>query len=426
MNEELIKELKKVKEKMASQLKDYQEAVEAKNVEVEKNLEKKLEDSFEKVDGLAKKLEDSEKRQKELELTIARGVKDPKTENDPVSNPEVKQAFRSAIAGRPVEEKKSEQALLENIKHFIPGMSEEKAVAHAKAMTVGSDPDGGYYCPVEVANMIITRIFETSPITELANNINTVSKSVNIPIDDDEAGAGWTGEMDDKDETSTPKIGMLEIPTHGMYAYPYLSMEVIEDSTENLDAWIARKAGGKMARLINAACVSGNGVKKPRGFLDYGDWTGSEYTKGKLEHQLTSSAGDIDGDDLIDLHSRMIEEYLANAVWAMNRRVFAHIAKLKDTAGQYLLNQKMLFEGARPQILGHPVRYFAGMPNTVASNGKAVALADFKEGYTIANRVGMTMIRDDVTKKGWIKLFFRMRVGGDVTNYDAIKILKVQ
>jgi HK97 family phage major capsid protein len=58
----------------------------------------------------------------------------------------------------------------------------------------------------------------------------------------------------------------------------------------------------------------------------------------------------------------------------------------------------------------------------VAASAMSVALADWKEAYMIVDRLGITLLRDPYTSQPFILFRFRKRVGGDVVNYQAIKI----
>jgi HK97 family phage major capsid protein len=61
----------------------------------------------------------------------------------------------------------------------------------------------------------------------------------------------------------------------------------------------------------------------------------------------------------------------------------------------------------------------------VATNALAVAFGDFKSGYQIVDRLGITLLRDNLTAKPYVKFYNRRRVGADVINFEAFKLLKV-
>jgi len=60
----------------------------------------------------------------------------------------------------------------------------------------------------------------------------------------------------------------------------------------------------------------------------------------------------------------------------------------------------------------------------IAAASYSLAYLNPKRAYTIVNRAGTTLIRDDITAKGTTKFNFRRRFGGGITNFEAVKLLK--
>lgn len=305
---------------------------------------------------------------------------------------------------------------------------ETKVAAYAKDLFEGSNPDGGYFITPERSAQIIRRVFETSPMRTIANIVTTSSNSWEMIIDDQEPDAGWVGEVDSRTDTTTPKIGLKTIPVHEVYSQPRATTHALDDVGFDLEGWLQGKVTGKFSRLENTSFVVGNGSKKPRGFLTYAAWASAGvYERDALE-QITStgtSAKLDESDDLISLQGALIEDYQMDAVFVMSRGTFVDCMKLKDTDGQYLLNPRMMFEGADRILLGKPVVIMSDMP-TVAANALSVAYGNFGEGYTIVDRFGIRVLRDPYTAKPYVRFYSTKRVGGDVTNFESIKILKIK
>ena len=306
------------------------------------------------------------------------------------------------------------------------GASEGDIEMFAKNLVVGNNEDGGYFIRPEVANFMVGRIFETSPMRQLANVITISTESVQIPIDDNEAEAEWVGEIDTRSETDTPKIGLLEIHAHELSAKPLVSQRMLDDPGFDVESWLSGKVADIFARTENTAFVIGNGSKQPRGFTTYDAWTTpGTYERGKLEQRESGSAGDFDSDNLIDLQTDLLEVYQPDATWVMQRKTFTKVMQLKDLVdGNYLLNPSMLAQGAPLILLGKPVRFFDDIP-AVDTDALAIAYGNFKVGYTIVDRIGIRVLRDPYTSKPFVKFYTTKRVGGDVTNYQAIKLLKL-
>jgi HK97 family phage major capsid protein len=310
-------------------------------------------------------------------------------------------------------------------KYFIGGSDEQRM--NFKAMMVQDNPNGGYLVRPQISDIIIDRIFETSQIRQYANIITTFSDSVQFLIDDNEAECLWVGEDEARNDTNTPAIGEETIHIHEMMAQPKITQKMIDDATIDVESWLAKKVSRSFSRKENRAFVVGNGNKKPRGFLDYDAWTTpGTYERGKLEHiTATGTAGSLDnGDDVKKLQNALLEDYQPNAIWAMQRKTFGDVVLLKDGNERYLLDPNSFKVGDTKILLGSPVAFFADMPS-VANNALAVAYGDFSVGYTIIDRIGIRVLPDPYTKTPYTVYKTTKRVGGGVTNFQSIKVLKI-
>jgi HK97 family phage major capsid protein len=382
----------------------------------------------EKIQAQADAIRAEEDERKALENLMARMPENGKTD-ELHSDPEYRSAFVKYMRSRQGIDEETERKNAEQLLEFHGLNTDEKAVDNLiiKAGLVGSNPDGGFLAPIDPVRFISGRIFETSPVRQVANVISTAREAVSIIIDDTEPTSGWVAEVDSRPETDTPKVAELEIPTHEQYAEPRISTKALDDVSINLEAWLQDKVAMKFARAENEAFMTGNGIKKPRGILDYESWTTQgEYERWKLEHRDTATVGTIAADDFIDVQSDLLEEYQANALWMMHRKVWAEVMQLKDSDNQYLLNPMLLFSGVDMQLLGRPVRFAGDMDSTIAEGNSIAIYGNFREGYTVVDRIGIRVLRDPYTDKRYVKFYTTKRVGGAVTNYQALKVLDVQ
>ena len=305
------------------------------------------------------------------------------------------------------------------------GLKETREGIEIKAMSTDVNPDGGYLVRPELSQTIVSRIFETSPLRQVANVERTGSKSIDILIDDQEAGARWTGEGASGGQTDTPQLGQKVIAAHKIEADPRMTTEMIEDAYLNVEAWLSGKVADKFARTQNTAFVTGTGVGQPRGFLTYDAWAAAGvYERDKVEQINMGSAAALNADGLIEVQNALKEAYQGSAVWGMKRATFGAALQLKGN-DNYFFSPVLLANGqATIQLLGKPVVFMDDMP-AVAANALSVVYADFSMAYTIVDRVGLQVLRDPFTNKGFITYYTTQRVGGDVTSFDAIKIGKV-
>lgn len=301
--------------------------------------------------------------------------------------------------------------------------SGEKKLSEAelKALAVGSDPDGGYLVRPEVSAEITKKIFESSPVRQFADVVTISTDSFEEAADFDDADASWVGEKATRSATETPELQMLRIPTHEIYAKPKATQKILEDAAVDIEAWLQGKVVDKFARKEATAFISGDGVNQPRGILTYqaGDaW-------GKVEQVASGSAAAVTADGFIETQNALFEAFQANARWMMRRATLSAVRKLKTGAGEYLFSLDASLANAFGMlILGKPVTFAADMP-AVGANELAVIYGDFRQGYKVVDRVGISVLRDQYSAKPYIEFYTRKRVGGGVKNFQALKIMKI-
>ncbi len=297
-------------------------------------------------------------------------------------------------------------------------MTEREYETELKALSVNSDPDGGFLVTPQVSSEVVKKVFESSPLRQLASVQSISSDSLEILEDLDEAGSGWVGETESRAETTTPQLKKIIIPVHELYAKPKASQKLLDDAAFNVESWLAEKVSAKFSRDEATAFISGNGVKKPRGILSYTAGDGFEL----IEQVNSGSAATITADGIIDLQGALFEAYQGNASWLMRRATVTAVRKLKDTQNRYLW-EPGLQVGDPDMLLGKPLYKAADMP-ALGANALSVAYGDFRQGYQIVDRIGIRVLRDPFSSKPYVEFYTTKRVGGDVKNFQAIKIGK--
>lgn len=296
-----------------------------------------------------------------------------------------------------------------------------------KALSVGSDPDGGYVVHPDMSGQIVQRVFESSPMRQYASIQVISTDQLDGLIDADEAGSGWVAETAARPETSTPQLDKWSIPVHELYANPRATQKLLDDASINMESWLSGKVAEKFGRDESTAFVTGNGVGKPRGFLDYPDYTvAGTYEIGAIE-QFDSgvdggfAAAPAGGDILIDALYGLKQQYRNNATWFMNRGVTATVRKLKDSDGAYIW-QPSIAAGQPSTLVGYPVAAFEDMP-ALATGSLSIAVGDMRSAYQIVDRMGIRTLRDPYSAKPYVQFYTVKRVGGDVVDFDAIKLI---
>jgi len=423
-------EVKEMVEKFLRDWEEYKATNEERLKQIEEKgradplIEEKLAKMDEAFDGYESKLEEV---RKELDK-VATAMNRPQHHGGGGVDEETKHAeqfykIKSALSGKRFD---PEQVNTEEFDQFKSAFGEylrkeTNALSPEvlKALSVGSNPDGGYTVMPQMSNRIVEYRFESSPLRELATVETITSSSYEILVDADEFDAGWVSETGNRADTNNAQLKKIEITAHEIYAQPTATQKMLDDSMWDVEAWIVRKAGRKMGRVEATAFVTGDGVEKPRGILTYSAGT----SFGQIEQINSANAGALGADDLIDLETALKEDYRGNAVFLMNRTTVGVIRKLKDSNGQYLW-QPGLANAVPATLLGYPYRVGSDMPQ-VANNALAVAFGDFREAYTIVDRADIRLLRDPYTAKPYVRFYMTARVGGAVTNFEALKLLKI-
>ncbi len=312
--------------------------------------------------------------------------------------------------------------------YVTKGLEQDVSIFQTKEMSVLADQQGGYMAPSEMAERIVTRQFDTTPMRQLATVMSISSEAVEMLRDTDEAEAQWVSELGAREDTDQGEIGRIRIPVHELHAQPKATQKLLDDAIINVEEWLISRVSGRFSRRENTAFMTGDGVGQPRGLLSYSTAATSDDTRnwGVLEHVATGADGAFassDGADvLITLMNKLKAGYLPKANWLMPRSVVDVVRKFKESSTDAYIWQPGLQVGNPATLLGYPVVLAEDMPS-MSSGSLSVAFGNFEEGYTIVDRIGMRVLRDPYTSAPFVKFRCSKRVGGDVVNFDAIKLL---
>lgn len=291
-----------------------------------------------------------------------------------------------------------------------------------KALSISSDPDGGYLVPDQTETQIGRLLAEISPIREIAS-VRQVSSSVyKKPFTINGPAVGWVGETEARAQTATPTLDELEFQAMELFAQPAATGALLDDAAINVEEWLAQEVQIAFAEQEGAAFVNGNGDRRPRGFLDYPTVANSNWSWGNLGTIASGADGAFaDSDALIELIYELRAGYRQNAHFVMNRRTQAEVRKLKDADGNYLWQPATRADG-KPTLMNFPIAESEDMPD-IAAGTPAIAFGDFGRGYLIVDRVGVRVLRDPFSAKPYVLFYTTKRVGGGVQDFDAIKLL---
>ncbi len=360
------------------------------------------------------------------------------------SQGEALDGFKAAQTKRmdEIEAKLNRLGLSSGPRHGGSSTAEAKAMAafvrrgdesEIKAMSVGSDPDGGYLVSPALSDGMVRKAFDVSPIGRLARRVTIgAGDAFEEPIDVDEIGASWVGEASGRPATDSAKLKALRVPVHEIYALQKVTQRLLDDARFDVGQWVVDKINDKFARAAGSAFVKGDGVLKPRGLLSYPtantadetrDWfTIQHVNTGHASTFIAATTSASPADCLVDMVYALRAPYRAEARWTMNRKTAAVVRKLKDSEGRFIWADAR--EGQPATLLGFPVEMDEEMPD-IGAGTLPIAFGDFRQAYVIVEKPGIRMLRDNLTDKPHVLTYAYARFGGGLQNGEAVKLLRV-
>lgn len=296
----------------------------------------------------------------------------------------------------------------------------------AKALTAAIASEGGYLVDPQTSETIRSVLRSSASIRKIANVVTVDAVAYDVLVDFADMGSGWATETGALPETDTPAVERITIPLHELSALPKASQRLLDDSAFDIEGWLAERIGEKFARSEAAAFVLGDGIEKPTGFLHHPSVPDAGWSWGSLGYiptGATGSFGDAAGDTIVDLVYSLGARYRANGAFVMNSKTTGAVRKLKDADGRFLWSDG-LQAGEPARLMGYPVVIAEDMPDYDADGALAIAFGDFDAGYTIAERPDLRILRDPFSAKPHVLFYATKRVGGDVSDFAAIKLLK--
>ncbi|MDG5748249.1 phage major capsid protein [Qipengyuania sp. XHP0207] len=322
----------------------------------------------------------------------------------------------------------TEQAAPE-VKGFVDSYLRRGATAEYKSISGAVPSDGGYAVPRQIDAMIARELTEISPIRAIAQVVQTGSAGYRKLVATGGTASGWVSETAGRPETETPIFAEIAPPTGELYANPAASQAMLDDAGFDLESWLASEIAMEFARAEGAAFVNGTGFNQPEGFLNAPVSTQADGSRNFGALQYVGS-GDADGFDnnpdakLIDLVHTLKAGHRQGASFVMNSATLAEVRKLKTADGAFLW-QPGLVEGQPDRLLGYPVVEAEDMPD-IAAGAFPIAFGNFRHGYLIAERSATQVLRDPFTNKPFVHFYATKRVGGQVVDSNAIKLLKIE
>ncbi|NBC88081.1 MAG: phage major capsid protein [Alphaproteobacteria bacterium] len=371
--------------------------------------ENRLEESFDIV---------ARQERAEADIRVLRSdVDEMKTRLDKVA----RAATRPSIAGREMGSPE--------VKGFIDGYLRRGRETEIKSISSATPGDGGYAVPRELDAVIARELAEVSPIRNIAQVVKTGTSGYRKLVATGGVASGWVSESSARPETGTPNFSEIAPPCGDLYANPAASQAMLDDVGFDLESWLAAEIAAEFARAEGDAFVNGNGTNRPAGFLTATTSIAEDGTRsfGQLQYIGSGNASGFDAEPdakLIDLIHSLKAGHRQGACFVMNSATLAAVRKLKTSDGAFLW-QPGLVEGQPDRLLGYPVIEAEDMPD-IEGGAFPIAFGNFRHGYLITEQSGTKMLRDPFTNKPFVHFYATRRIGGQVLDSNAIKLLKIE
>ena len=330
-------------------------------------------------------------------------------------------ASRPAIGGT--------QAKSEEVKGFVDGYLRRGRETEVKSINGSSPSDGGFAVPQAIDAIIARELAEISPIRSLAQVVQTGTAGYRKLVSTGGTASGWVSETAGRPETNAPNFAEIAPPSGELYANPAASQAMLDDVAFDLERWLANEISIEFARAEGSAFINGTGTNQPEGFLTAATSVAEDGVRAFGQVQYIGS-GDASGFDaapeakLIDLIHALKSGHRQGASFVMNSSTLAAVRKLKTADGAFLW-QPGLVDGQPDRLLGYPVVEAEDMPD-VAAGEFPIAFGNFRHGYLIAENSATRVLRDPFSNKPFVHFYATKRVGGQVLDSNAIKLLKVE
>jgi HK97 family phage major capsid protein len=303
------------------------------------------------------------------------------------------------------------------------GKDDGLAELQQKALQTTVEADGGYAVPEELDRSIIELLRDESPMRSVCNQITVSTPDYKRLVNLGGAGSGWVGETAARPATGTPTLAQISAFMGEIYANPQATQTSLDDMFFDAEGWLSAEVAREFAEQEGLAFLTGDGVNKPKGLLAYAMSTDNDAARafGTLQKVHSGVAGDFTADDLIKLVYTLRKGFRAGASWMMPNTTVFKIRTMKDSEGNYLWRPGL--EAGQPSlILGYGITENEDMPE-VAADANAIAFGDFRRAYTIVDRIGTRVLRDPYTNKPNVGFYTTKRVGGMLTDSQAVKVL---
>jgi len=302
---------------------------------------------------------------------------------------------------------KEERALAEEkaFENYIRGVVNNRGTDVNMTLT-----DNGAVIPTTIANRIIKKVYDISPILERSTKYNVKGK-LELPYYDvstQTITVAWATEFEEL-TSSVGKLKSIQLSGYLAGALTLISRSLINNSQFDIVAFVVDEMAYSIHRFIENVLLNGNGSV-----------AGLSTLTNKL---TTASATAVTANELIEAQGQVKDVFQANAIWIMSPATRTAIRELKDNYGRYLLQDDISLPFGK-SLLGKPIYVSDNMPDMEAGKN-AIYYGDMKGLATkFSEDINIQVLREKYATQhavgvvGWLEF--------DSAVEDAQKIVAVK
>lgn len=303
-------------------------------------------------------------------------------------------------------------------------------IAELRAQSAGTDSAGGYTIPPGFRQKLVEVQKAFGGLAAEVESFPTENgATIEYPSNDDTASTGAiTAEAAAFANGTDLTFGTVSLPTYkytssgaGTTTPLRVSVELLQDSYFDVESFVAKALGTRIARAQATHWAVGSGTGQPTGIVHAG------LTE---DHELATTAT-ITYADLLDLEAKLDPSYEQNAKWVFSKATWTAVRKLVDTAGRPLvIDSAMSGIGGAPvkTLLGYPVVLDQAFPNPAGDSTNFAVLGDLKEAYVIRRVANLTVVANPYSRanNGEVEFVAWERAGAAIQNRKAYVVLATE
>lgn len=320
-----------------------------------------------------------------------------------------------SLKGNKVEDRNmEEQNLVEQRSAIQSFIKNDKAGLEERAQYVNTTQDGSVLIPEQIADEILRKMEETSPVFEQARKYPSIEGTLKIAKENTDDQAGFVGENEEIPSIAL-KFGHVTLTQKRVGAAVTLTQQLLNDGAVDLLGYSADLLARRAARAVEKSIFKGEGGEK--GFVGI---FSNAVTDAKDLNKIKISAS-VTADELADITGSVNPAYLDGSAFYMSREVFNQVRKIKDGTGDFLLQARDVNGRIGQTILGFPVYI-----SDVLSKEDGILFGNISNAYGVMIKKGFALkhVNGDTqqTLNGTQLLAFDGYMDGNVINPEALVV----